>query len=130
MRSHQRLLQQSTIQDVLNEGVAQYKDHNERIKKLCKDQGRPCLEFNVKQGYQPLCDYLNEPIPVDPTTGKTASFPRRNDSSTFQKMDHDLRGFMRLLVAINVVCSAVGIAALAFGLDYARRRGGITLPGW
>ena len=77
----------------------------------------------VKQGYQPLCEYLNEPIPTDPVTGKSASFPRRNDSAAFQKTDQDLRGFMRFLVAVNVACSAVGVAGLALGAEYVRRKG-------
>jgi hypothetical protein len=35
------------------------------------------LEFEVSQGWQPLCDFLGAPVPVVP-------FPRSNDGATFR----------------------------------------------
>ncbi|KAL9110635.1 MAG: hypothetical protein Q9227_004812 [Pyrenula ochraceoflavens] len=125
---HQQLLKRGSIQDVRKRGKQQYTNHNARIKKLCAEQGRPCLEFNVKDGYAPLCEYLEEPVPIDPGTGKPAQFPRRNDSIAFQKTDRSLRVFMRLLVAINVACFVAGTTGLIVGFEYVRRKGFFGLP--
>ena len=37
------------------------------------------LEYEVKQGWEPLCDFLGVAVPAEP-------FPHLNDSASFQKM--------------------------------------------
>ena len=49
---HQQLLKRGSIQDVLDGGVEQYIEHNERIRRLCKEQGRSCLGFNVRHYFE------------------------------------------------------------------------------
>ena len=43
-----------------------YTGHNDRIRTLCAQEGRPLLEFNVKDGWAPLCNYLGHEIPDEP----------------------------------------------------------------
>ncbi len=37
------------------------------------------LEFEVSQGWKPLCDFLGRPVPDEP-------FPRLNDAQAFHEM--------------------------------------------
>jgi hypothetical protein len=37
------------------------------------------LIFSVKEGWKPLCDFLNVPVPNEP-------FPRKNDTAQIQSM--------------------------------------------
>jgi hypothetical protein len=64
------------------------------------------LTFDVKQGWQPLCEFLDKPIPDVP-------FPHLNDTKEFQKLIRTRRlvWFGAPLVAATVVVGAVaGVA--------------------
>jgi hypothetical protein len=50
--------------------------HNEAVRR--EVPAERLLEFEVKQGWQPLCDFLGTPVPAE-------DFPRLNDSKTFQQ---------------------------------------------
>jgi hypothetical protein len=52
-----------------------FTEHNEAVRRAVP-AGR-LLEFEVSQGWPPLCDFLGLPVPDAP-------FPRTNDSATFQ----------------------------------------------
>ena len=63
-------------------GMDRYLEHNERIKQAVpKDR---LLVFNVKQGWEPLCSFLEKPVPQVP-------FPRGN--STEEVLGIIQRGF-------------------------------------
>lgn len=49
-----------------------YHRHNEDVVQACK--GRDLLVYNVKQGWDPLCEFLGVPIPRTP-------YPRANERS-------------------------------------------------
>ncbi|MEV6344845.1 sulfotransferase family protein [Actinoplanes sp. NPDC051851] len=51
-----------------------YLRHNEAVRRTVPADR--LLEFAIGQGWEPLCDFLNRPIPAEP-------FPRLNDSKTF-----------------------------------------------
>lgn len=56
-----------------------YHDHVEQVKKHVP--ANQLLIFEVKQGWQPLCDFLDKPIPQQP-------FPHSNSMAEFnRKMD-------------------------------------------
>ncbi|KAK7429983.1 hypothetical protein QQZ08_003605 [Neonectria magnoliae] len=61
---------------------AQYEEFHERI-----PAGR-CLDFTITEGWKPLCDFLDVPVPMvkDEATGKMveAPFPRLNDRAVFK----------------------------------------------
>ena len=55
--------------------VRVFTEHNEAVRRAVPADR--LLEFEVAQGWQPLCDFLGVPVPDAP-------FPRANDSATFQ----------------------------------------------
>jgi len=55
--------------------VRVFTEHNEAVRR--EVPADRLLEFEVSQGWQPLCDFLGVPVPDAP-------FPRANDSATFQ----------------------------------------------
>jgi hypothetical protein len=83
--------------------IACYNEHNESVKKECpKDK---LLVYNVEEGWEPLCAFLNKPIPAEP-------FPRVNDTKEF--LGHLTAGcivgytMMTLMVLVPV---GIGFAA-------------------
>ncbi|RDA88668.1 hypothetical protein CP532_4042 [Ophiocordyceps camponoti-leonardi (nom. inval.)] len=75
----------------------QYKECHERI------PADRCLEYTIKDGWEPLCEHLGVPIPTikDPRTGELmeAPFPRINDRESFQI--NVKRGMKRSLARAN-----------------------------
>jgi Sulfotransferase domain len=51
--------------------------HNESVRQAVPADR--LLEYEVKQGWEPLCAFLGVPVPAEP-------FPHLNDSASFQKM--------------------------------------------
>ncbi|KAJ9629502.1 hypothetical protein H2203_001876 [Taxawa tesnikishii (nom. ined.)] len=56
-----------------------YHKHNDLIRRLAKEKGVDLLEFTPDMGWEPLCRFLNVPIPDVP-------FPHTNDTRLFQAM--------------------------------------------
>jgi hypothetical protein len=62
--------------------VRVFTEHNEAVRReIPADR---LLEFEVSQGWQPLCDFLGVPVPDAP-------FPRTNDSAMFQSRIEERR---------------------------------------
>lgn len=57
------------------QGKQWYLDHNEMMRQIVPPDN--LLEFNAKQGWEPLCNFLGKPVPSTP-------YPRVNDSGSFQ----------------------------------------------
>jgi hypothetical protein len=55
--------------------VRVFTEHNEAVRR--EVPAERLLEFEVAQGWQPLCDFLGVPVPEE-------QFPRTNDSASFQ----------------------------------------------
>ena len=55
--------------------ISVFERHNDEVRRVVP-AGR-LLEFEVKQGWAPLCDFLGVPVP-------DTEFPRLNDTATFQ----------------------------------------------
>jgi hypothetical protein len=55
--------------------ITGYKEHNEKVLKECPKE--KLLVYNVEEGWEPLCKFLNKPIPSEP-------FPHLNDTKEFQ----------------------------------------------
>lgn len=79
------------------------------------------LEYRVQDGWKPLCDFLDVPVPKvkDPETGKMIEmpFPRKNDRNTFQ----DRRLFVRkvaLARANRNFLALIGAISLAGAATY------------
>ena len=55
--------------------IAGFREHNENVKKWAKERGRDLLVFEVKEGWEPLCDFLGKSVPEE-------AFPRSDDWAT------------------------------------------------
>ncbi|KAJ7157120.1 hypothetical protein C8R46DRAFT_1225731 [Mycena filopes] len=106
-----RLLRHTYYRDFPRLGKSHYAQHNEKIRRLAKDQGRDFLEFNVKQGWGPLCAFLGKDVPKE-------EFPRGNDTAEMRGLVRGLkdqydagvrRNTLRLLGAVIVVVAALGM---------------------
>lgn len=61
--------------DFPNEGKRVYKEHVDEVRSLVLPER--LLEYNIKEGWAPLCEFLDEEIPGDP-------FPNINDVADFR----------------------------------------------
>lgn len=80
-----------------------------------------CLEFKVQDGFAPLCEFLEVPVPMvkDEETGKMvqASYPRLNDRATFNKRSGAAKGLAMKRANRNLF-TWIGKAAVYGGLGY------------
>lgn len=67
------------------------------------------LEYEVKQGWEPLCKFLDKPIPDEP-------FPRVNDSKNFVSIHMGL--WYLALGKMVLKISAVAVPVAAVGWSY------------
>lgn len=56
-----------------------YVDHYSAVQWACKKQGRPLLNFQLKDGWFPLCEFLGKEVPVG------LNFPRANEGKTLSQ---------------------------------------------
>lgn len=83
-----------------------YNRHIADVKDYCKSNNIPLLVYQVSEGWEPLCKYLNKPVPSVP-------FPNINDKAEFQKYitGINLIGWTILLILIVM---NVGLFAIFF----------------
>jgi len=53
-------------------GITRFREHNDNVRELAKRKGRTVLEYEVKHGWEPLCEFLGKEIPH-------SEFPRADD---------------------------------------------------
>lgn len=105
--------------DFAANGKAVYAKHLALVRQKMSDVGRlnenEYLEFNVKEGWEPLCKFLGKEVPKD-AEGKPKPFPKVNDRVTFgQTLEQYYAGrFQKLLWQAGTV--VVAIAAMAGAL--------------
>ncbi len=79
-------LKHSYGDDFAANGKAVYANHLDRVRQKMSDVGRSneeeYLEFNVNDGWEPLCKFLGKEVPKD-AEGKPTPFPQVNDRATF-----------------------------------------------
>lgn len=76
------------------------------------------LEFSLKDGYEPLCEFLDVSVPKDVVEGKevTKAFPHINETSDYQDRMKVLYQRTAKRVLANYVAKPLGLGALAMGL--------------
>lgn len=74
--------------------IAHYKKHIENVKAAVPTE--KLLIFDVKEGWKPLCEFLNKPIPNSP-------FPNVNDRAEVNKILAGLTKGAYLIVGIGVI---------------------------
>jgi Sulfotransferase domain len=94
-------------------GREAYLRHNAHVRAVApKDK---FLEFNVKQGWGPLCEFLEVPVPKIP-------FPRVNDTATFLSFIEDMRKEAALQLLRSIGTMVASFAVLGAALWFARGR--------
>ena len=68
------------------------------------------LEYNIKEGWGPLCQFLEMDVPKN-ESGKVKPFPHVNDKESFNRLFHPLAriqmmipGVAKLLALLILVC--------------------------
>ncbi|KAK4621760.1 hypothetical protein CLAFUW4_07565 [Fulvia fulva] len=90
-----------------------YRQHYDRIRELLNDQGRSYLEWSVEDGWPPLCEFLNKPVPH-------GDFPRGNEAAEFESkaLDVDPARFesgRRKALSLGIVLTVlVGVVVALF----------------
>jgi hypothetical protein len=93
-----------------------YKEQNKMIRQIMGDSGRPLLEFNAKQGWEPLCDFLGKRVPSTP-------YSHANTTDVFHTRFHELLRNSMILIGINLLKygGVAGIFGAAAWLAMRRR---------
>jgi hypothetical protein len=112
-----KLLQHTYYQDFRHLGKQHYLEHNDNIRRLAREQRREYLEFNVKEGWEPLCKFLGDSIPRTP-------FPFGNDTKEMQALVSGLKAGMENTIKVNAmkILSIVVVAVGAFGAWYLKMK--------
>ncbi|TPX44904.1 hypothetical protein SeLEV6574_g04191 [Synchytrium endobioticum] len=98
--------------------INQFNKWNEHVKKVVpKDR---LLVLDVREGWRPLCAFLNVPIPDHP-------FPHVNDAVTSRKVIWRIRTMQRVLAAGSVVGAVALVWAVA---QYGRSAVGLMKALW
>ena len=104
--------------DLARNGRVTYEEHCALVRGAMADRKEEFLEWEVTDGWGPLCKFLELPVPKEPfpSGNATAEFDKRIQSSTVKRFRKALRNLV-----ILVVLAIVGVL-WAFGL--------ISPPGW
>ena len=84
-----------------------YLEHNEHVRAIAP-KGK-FLEFNVKEGWGPLCKFLEVDVPEGP-------FPRVNDTATWQAYVHKSKkaAALKLVRPVLVALGCIGAVGVSY----------------
>jgi len=82
--------------------------HGERVREAARGAGREVLEYDVKDGWQPLCEFLGTPVPE-------GEIPAMNDSKAFVKG----LSLLRNVVIVKVIAKYLLYSAATVGAGVA-----------
>lgn len=99
---------------------AVYTKHVKIVRDLVRDKDK-YLEFDVKQGYGPLCKFLGKDVPRD-EQGNVKAFPRLNDAGDFQTLFGDMFKAILLKRVMEQAVRALGLAVLGWSAWWALSR--------
>jgi hypothetical protein len=96
----------NTKQELIDNARPVYREHYDTVRRLAEKER--LLEFQLKDGWEPLCKFLGKPVPECP-------FPRINDAAAIEeKIAIVLKmASIRFLKFVGVISSGVGAAMLA-----------------
>lgn len=95
--------------DFPKNGKAAFRQHYDQVRHLMADRPQDLLEYEVKQGWAPLCEFLQKPIPGQ-------DFPRVNDIEEFKvwigsigryRTVKTMKTLAPMLFSLGVLCVAV-----------------------
>ncbi|MCJ1476726.1 hypothetical protein MMC13_005394 [Lambiella insularis] len=87
-------------------GKRSFKEHNDLVRRLAPPER--FLEYGVKQGWEPLCEFLGKEIPHG------VEFPHLNDTESFRKSlgvgQMGVRNILQKVIKISLPAIVVGAA--------------------
>ena len=96
---------------IRTQGKWQSREHYNMIRGLLRSRGEThrSLEWSVEDGWEPLCKFLDKPVPDEPfpSTNNAAGFDAKTDK--FMKI-HMMRCFRNMGLSITVLGLAVALA--------------------
>jgi len=93
--------------DFPKNGKDVFRKHYNQVRSLMADRPNDLLEYEVKQGWAPLCKFLNKSIPAQ-------DFPRMNDVGNFHLWMAAIRR-KRALQLVTVLIPVLGSLGIACG---------------
>ena len=90
------------------DSVEIYHRHNEWVRRVVPS--KRLLEFNPAEGWDPLCKFLQVPVPREPD-GKIVEYPRTNDAAQYGRM-------VTFLMVIGVLSWVLLLSTIYFGVRY------------
>jgi Sulfotransferase domain len=89
------------------QGKQWYFDHNQMIRDIVPPER--LLEFNAKEGWEPLCRFLGKEVPKSefPRSNESALFKKRIDSSFLISNNEKLRMLLRQFSVLMVVIAMI-----------------------
>lgn len=87
-----------------------YKDYNAEIKRLVPREN--LLAFNVKEGWVPVCEFLNEQVPE-------TEFPSRNSKNDFARNNEMAGQVMQSVALKNMALFGAGVVAVLAAATFA-----------
>ena len=97
-------------------GKKYYMDQLARVRNLVPKESGMLLEFDVKEGWEPLCEFLGKEVPSKP-------FPKVMERTEFKEVSDGVRTYEIILMAGNVA-KKLGVAAVLGGLLWVGRKRG------
>ena len=99
------LFDRFAAEDFRKNGKKAFEEHYKHIRAIMKDRPEDLLEYEVKQGWDPLCRFLGQPVPGQ-------EFPRLNDTGNFKMWRHEriLGSLWREQGAVMVSIIAISMA--------------------
>ena len=91
-----------------------YKHHYRDVRDLIADDKERLLDFDLKQGWEPLCQFLGKPIPDTP-------FPHENDKDSNKKSFEELGIIAIKHILRNALAGAAAIGAPLAAAYYYRK---------
>lgn len=118
-----RYFQARNKREIAENAKGIYVEHNEAVRRICRQQERPFLDYKLGSGWQPLCSFLEVDVPKD------GEFPRGNEAEVLLPFIHKaqrellIRGASKLLKQ-----SSLAAVVLSIGWVLWRRPG--SLRAW
>lgn len=94
-------------------GKKYYREHNELVRRVVPKE--KLLEYNVKEGWGPLCRFLGKEVPDVP-------FPHVNERRVILRNINRLKWFLRITFVGVVLMYAGGLGTVGWGIWYAMKR--------
>ncbi|CAJ2505715.1 Uu.00g131090.m01.CDS01 [Anthostomella pinea] len=101
--------------DFQKNGKTGYAKHYDELEAECRSQGREWLDWRVQDGWEPLCEFLEKPIPDHPFPNENAmgGYAQKRVQLHIQRMQRADRN----IAIAGVVATASLVAAVSWYVD-------------